>query len=58
MILLTGQRPGEILNMRTEHIEGNWWTMPGDPVPALEWPGTKNAVTSSFFASASTTNYC
>lgn len=45
MILLTGQRPGEVLNMRTEHIEGGWWTLPGAPVPALGWPGTKNAQT-------------
>jgi integrase len=42
MILLTGQRPGEVAHMRTEHIEGDWWTLPGDPVPALNWPGTKN----------------
>jgi integrase len=42
-ILLTGQRPGEVANMRSEHVEANWWIMPGDPVPALDWPGTKNA---------------
>ena len=42
MILLTGQRPGEVLHMRFEHIVDGWWTMPGDPVPALHWPGTKN----------------
>jgi integrase len=42
MILLTGQRPGEIANMRREHIIDNWWTMPGEPVPGI-WPGTKNA---------------
>ena len=41
MILLTGQRPGEIANMRREHIADNWWTMPGEPVPGI-WPGTKN----------------
>ena len=28
--------------MRREHIADGWWTMPGDPVPALDWPGTKN----------------
>ncbi len=44
MILLTGQRPGEVTHMRREHIENGWWTMPGDPVPALGWPGTKNGV--------------
>jgi integrase len=43
MILLTGQRPGEVVHMRTEHIVDNWWTLPGDPVHALGWPGTKNA---------------
>lgn len=45
MILLTGQRPGEVSHMRREHIEDNWWTMPGEPVPALGWPGTKNKTT-------------
>jgi integrase len=43
MILLTGQRPGEVARMRREHIVDGWWTMPGEPVPALGWPGTKNA---------------
>ena len=42
MILLTGQRPGEVSHMRYEHIKDNWWEMPGDPVPSLGWPGTKN----------------
>jgi integrase len=42
MILLTGQRPGEIANMRREHIvDNNWWQMPGTPIPGI-WPGTKN----------------
>jgi integrase len=41
-ILLTGQRPGEVAHMRREHVAGGWWTMPGQPVPALGWPGTKN----------------
>jgi len=44
MILLTGQRPGEVTHMRREHVENGWWTMPGEPVPALGWPGTKNGV--------------
>ncbi len=43
VILLTGQRPGEVAHMRREHITDGWWEMPGDPVPALGWPGTKNA---------------
>src|SRR2546430_5188905 len=42
MILLTGQRPGEICHMRREHVVDGWWQMPGEPVPALGWPGTKN----------------
>jgi integrase len=42
MILLTGQRPGEVSHMRREHIVDGWWEMPGEPVPALGWPGTKN----------------
>lgn len=41
-ILLTGQRPGEISHMRREHIVDGWWEMPGEPVSALGWPGTKN----------------
>jgi integrase len=42
VILTTGQRPGEVAHMRREHIADGWWTMPGAPVPALNWPGTKN----------------
>ena len=42
VILLTGQRPGEVANMRREHIIDGWWQMPGEPVPNI-WPGTKNA---------------
>jgi integrase len=42
LILLTGQRPGEVVHMRREHVIGGWWEMPGEPVPALGWPGTKN----------------
>lgn len=45
LVLLTGQRPGEVAHMRREHIEDGWWTMPGKPVPALDWPGTKNGST-------------
>ena len=40
MLLLTGQRPGEVLAMRSEHIVDGWWEMPGAPVG--DWPGTKN----------------
>lgn len=42
VLLLTGQRPGEVANMRREHIRDGWWEIPGAPVPALRWPGTKN----------------
>jgi integrase len=42
MILLTGQRPGEVAHLRREHIKDGWWQMPGEPVPSLGWPGTKN----------------
>jgi integrase len=42
MILLTGQRPGEVRCMRHEHLKDRWWEMPGEPVPSLGWPGTKN----------------
>jgi integrase len=45
MILLIGQRPGEVRHMRTEHFKDGWWTLPGNPVPSLNWPGTKNGAT-------------
>jgi integrase len=41
MILLTGQRPGEVAHMRREHIVDGWWELPGAPT-AAGWPGTKN----------------
>ena len=28
--------------MRREHIKDGWWEIPGEPVPTLGWPGTKN----------------
>jgi integrase len=42
VLLLCGQRPGEISRMRHEHVVDGWWQLPGEPVPALGWPGTKN----------------
>jgi len=42
LILLTGQRPGEVAHMRREHIVDGWWEMPGAPNPKFGWPGTKN----------------
>jgi integrase len=44
-ILCTGQRPGEVAHIRLEHVVDGWWQMPGEPVPALEWRGTKNGAT-------------
>jgi integrase len=45
VLLLTGQRPGEVANMRHEHVVDGWWTLPGKPDAATQWPGTKNAQT-------------
>jgi integrase len=42
IVLLTGQRPGEVAHMRREHIVDGWWELPGAAVPTLGWPGTKN----------------
>ena len=52
MILLTGQRPGEVRHMRFEHVADGWWRMPGEPVPALGWPGTKNGQSHRVWLSA------
>lgn len=44
MILLTGQRPGEVAHLHRDHVvDDRWWSMPGAPVPRTSWPGTKNA---------------
>jgi len=43
MILLTGQRPGEISHMHRAHIVDGWWMLPGKPDPVTGWPGTKNS---------------
>ena len=40
LILLTGQRPGEVAAMQSDHIVEGFWQMPGRP--AGNWPGTKN----------------
>jgi integrase len=42
LILLLGQRPGEVAHMHRDHIVDGWWEMPGEPDPASNWPGTKN----------------
>lgn len=30
MILVTAQRPGEVIGMHTSEIDGNWWTIPAE----------------------------
>jgi integrase len=52
VLLLTGQRPGEVTHMRREHIVDGWWKMPGEPVAKLGWPGTKNGATHQVWLSA------
>jgi integrase len=52
LILLLGQRPGEICCMRREHIrDDGWWELPGTPVPDIGWPGTKNGASHAVFLS-------
>ena len=43
LILLTGQRPGEVAHMRHEHIVDGWWQMPGEPSPSLDGPAPRTA---------------
>jgi integrase len=44
VVLLTGQRPGEVAHLRRAHVvDDRWWDMPGTPDPGTSWPGTKNA---------------
>jgi integrase len=44
LVLLTGQRPGEVAHLHREHVvDERWWEMPGAPDPKTSWPGTKNA---------------
>jgi integrase len=52
VLLLTGQRPGEIAHMRREHIKDGWWEMPGLPDAATGWMGTKNAASHRVWLSA------
>jgi integrase len=40
MILLTGQRPGEVQHMRLKDIRDGFWEQPG--AADGDWPGTKN----------------
>jgi integrase len=44
LVLLTGQRPGEVAHLHRAHVvDDSWWDMPGAPDPKTSWPGTKNA---------------
>jgi integrase len=44
MVLLSGQRPGEVAHLHRAHVvDDRWWAMPGAPDPKTAWPGTKNA---------------
>jgi integrase len=44
MVLLTGQRPGEVAHLHRVHVvDGRWWEMSGAPDAKTGWPGTKNA---------------
>jgi integrase len=52
MILLSGQRPGEIQNMLRQHVVDGWWQLPGAPDASVGWPGTKNKKTHSVWISA------
>jgi integrase len=43
VLLLVGQRPGEVARLRWEHVDGGWWMLPGAPDAATGWRGTKNS---------------
>jgi integrase len=45
VLLLTGQRPGEVRAMRFDQVVDGWWTLPGKADAATGWPGTKNSQT-------------
>lgn len=36
LMLLTGQRPGEVAGMHRREIEGHWWTIPSERIKAPE----------------------
>ena len=46
LILLSGQRPGEIRHLLWQHLDGDHWTMPRLPEPESGWPGTKSGARS------------
>jgi integrase len=43
LILLTGQRPGEVGALQRDHIVDGWWQMPGKPHGA--WPAPRMEAT-------------
>jgi integrase len=46
VLLLTGQRPGEIARMHHTHVSTDgWWELPGAPDATTGWLGTKNSAT-------------
>ena len=47
LILLTGQRPGEVAAMQREHIVDGWWQMPGKPQGRLAGHQERHAITGS-----------
>jgi integrase len=50
LLLLTGQRPGEVAYINRRHIrDGCWWQMPGEAERETWWHGTKNGVTHQVF---------
>ena len=52
MILLTGQRPGEVAHLHPRHvIDDRWSILAGDPNSTTSWPGTKNARSHSVWLS-------
>jgi len=46
LMLLTGQRPGEVLGIHSDEIHGNWWTLPKERTKARL---DKNRVDHSIF---------
>ena len=47
VLLLTGQRPGEVTRMRHDQITDGWWTLPGAPdaaTPAGRAPKTRGPI--------------
>ena len=46
VLLLSGQRPGEISHMRYEHVIDGWWEMPGSRVKDGPEPRMRNPIMS------------